>query len=39
MIPGRNAIRNRNRFVAGATAEPTTQLSSQDRPVGSSMPQ
>ena len=36
--PGRTATRKRRRRVSGTMAEAMTQLSSQDRPVGSSTP-
>ncbi|SVJ77601.1 Uncharacterised protein [Klebsiella pneumoniae] len=37
-IPGRIATRKRRRSVSGASAEATTQESSQERPVGISTP-
>ena len=36
--PGRTATRKRKRRVSGTMAEATTQLSSQDLPVGSRTP-
>ena len=36
--PGRTATRKRSRSVSGASADATTQESSQLRPVGSSTP-
>ena len=36
--PGRTATRKRTRLVSGIIDDATTQLSSQDFPVGSSIP-
>ena len=36
--PGRTATRKRSRLVSGASAEATTQLSSQLRPLSRSTP-